>query len=121
MDLTTAFYDRLMEIIDEMKTDHLNDLVQEKDKYTQIADIENDNSRENIVEVNIIKRDIQDNMEEVLSGIQNSGDSSECSSSLDHYRHKLTLYRHQTEEQLDSISQVTRYSQRQIDTMLQNF
>ena len=32
-----------------MKSDHLSDLLQEKDKYTQIADIENDNSRENII------------------------------------------------------------------------
>lgn len=60
-------------------------------------------------------------MEEVLEGIQNSGDSSECKESLGHYRQKLTLYRHQAEEQLESISEVTRYSQLQIDTMLQNF
>ena len=41
-----------------MKADHLSDLLQEKDKYTQIADIENDNSRENIIEINNIKNDI---------------------------------------------------------------
>ena len=58
MELTSAFYDRLIEIIEEMKADHLSDLLQEKDKYTQIADIENDNSRENIIEINNIKNDI---------------------------------------------------------------
>jgi len=36
-------------------------------------------------------------MEEVLEGILKSGDSSECRESLEHYRQKLTLYRHQTE------------------------
>lgn len=41
-----------------MKADHLSDLMQERDKYTQIADIENDNLRENIIEVNVIKNDI---------------------------------------------------------------
>lgn len=120
-DLTSAFYDRLIDIIEQMKADHLGDLLQEKDKYTQIADIQNDNSRENIIEINTIKNDIQGNMEEVLEGIQNSGDSSECRESLGHYRHKLTLYRHQAEEQLESISEVTRYSQQQIDTMLHHF
>jgi Mg/Co/Ni transporter MgtE len=44
-DLTSAFYDRLIEIIEEMKADHLSDLMQERDKYTQIAEIENDNIR----------------------------------------------------------------------------
>lgn len=39
IDLTTTFYDRLIEIIEEMKGDHLADLIAEKDKYTQIADI----------------------------------------------------------------------------------
>lgn len=39
VDLTSAFYDRLIEIIEDMKADHLSDLMQEKDKYTQIADI----------------------------------------------------------------------------------
>ena len=41
-----------------MKGDHLSDLLQEKEKYTQVADIENDNSRENIIEINNIKNDI---------------------------------------------------------------
>ena len=61
-----------------MKGDHLSDLLQEKEKYTQVADIENDNSRENIIEINNIKNDIEGNMQEVLDGIQNTGDSSEC-------------------------------------------
>lgn len=39
VELTSAFYDRLIEIIEDMKADHLSDLMQEKDKYTQIADI----------------------------------------------------------------------------------
>lgn len=61
-------------------------------------------------------------MEEVLEGITNSGDSEgECRESLEHYRQKLALYRHQTEEQLDSISQVTRYSQPQIEAMIASF
>jgi hypothetical protein len=41
-----------------MKQDHLNDLAQERDKYAQIADIENDSLRENIIEVNVIKNDV---------------------------------------------------------------
>ena len=45
IELTTDFYDRLVSIIEEMKTDHISDLIQERDKYTQIADIENDNLR----------------------------------------------------------------------------
>ena len=84
-----------------MKSDHLSDLIQERDKYTQIADIENDNLRENIIEINVIKNDIQNHMEEVLEGIEVSGDPGECRDSLDHYRQKLTLFRHQTEEQLE--------------------
>jgi hypothetical protein len=111
----------MIEIIEEMKTDHLSDLLQEKEKYTQIADIENDHLRENIIEINTIRNDIEGNMEEVLDGILSSGDSSECRESLDHYRQKLTLYRHQTEEQLDSLTQTTRYSQTQIDHMTASF
>ena len=57
-------------------------------------------------------------MEEVIEGIQESGDASECRESLEHYRQKLTLFRHQTEEQLESLSQITRYSQQKIDGML---
>lgn len=57
----------------------------------------------------------------MLEGIQNTGDASECRESLEHYRQKLTLYRHQIEEQLESISEVTTYSERQIDSMLSNF
>ena len=53
-----------------MKNDHISDLVHEKEKYTQIADIENDNLRENIIEVNVIRNDIENHMEEVLVGIQ---------------------------------------------------
>ena len=101
-----------------MKADHLSDLIQERDKYTQIADIENDNLRENIIEVNVIKNDIQNHMQEVLEGIQQSGDTAECRVSLEHYRQKLTLFRHQTEEQLESLAQVTRYSQPQIEQMV---
>jgi hypothetical protein len=41
-----------------MKQDHLEDLMTEKDKYTQIADIQNDYLRENIIEINVIKEDI---------------------------------------------------------------
>jgi len=47
--MTTVFYDRLISIIEEMKNDHLEDLVQDRDKYTQIADISNDYLRENII------------------------------------------------------------------------
>lgn len=57
-------------------------------------------------------------MQEVLEGIQQSGDTAECRESLEHYRQKLTLFRHQTEEQLESLAQVTRYSQPQIDQMV---
>ncbi len=60
-------------------------------------------------------------MEEVIEGIQASGDTAECRESLDHYRQKLTLFRHQTEEQLESLSQTTRYSQQKIDGMLDSF
>lgn len=104
-----------------MKADHLQDLLQERDKYTQIADIENDNIRENILEINTIQNDIEGNMAEVLQGIRATHDESECRESLDHYRQKLYICCHQTEEQLDSLNQVTRYSQPQIDSMLANF
>ena len=39
MEVTSAFYDRLLEVIEEMKGDHLYDLSLEREKYTQIADI----------------------------------------------------------------------------------
>ena len=104
-----------------MKTDHINDLIQERDKYLQIADIEIDNIRENIGEIENIKFDIEGNMEEVMDGIVNSGETEECRKSLEHYRQRLTLYRHQTEEQTETITQVTKYSQQQIDSMLTSF
>lgn len=40
--------------------------MQERDKYTQIADIQNDSLRENIIEINTIKDDIEYHMEQVL-------------------------------------------------------
>lgn len=121
LELTGAFYDRLIEIIEEMKADHLYDLAQERDKYTQIADIENDHLRENTIEINVIKNDIENHLEEVLEGIRESGNAEECRESLEHYRQKLTLFGHQLEEQLESLQGVTRYPQQKIDTMLQEF
>jgi hypothetical protein len=59
-----------------MKTDHLYDLALERDKYTQIADIENDHLRENIIEINVIKNDIENHLEEVLEGIRESGNAA---------------------------------------------
>jgi hypothetical protein len=41
-----------------MKADHLEDLALERDKYVQIAEIENDHLRENIIEINVIRNDI---------------------------------------------------------------
>jgi hypothetical protein len=58
-----------------MKGDHLTDLMAERDKYTQIADISNDYLRENIIEINVIKNDIENHLEEVLEGIRDTGDS----------------------------------------------
>lgn len=79
-----------------MKQDHLNDLIEERNKYTQIADIQNDNLRESIIEINVIKNDVEDHIEEVLEGIIQSGNTEECRESLDHYRQKLAFFRHRT-------------------------
>ena len=104
-----------------MKADHLFDLAAERDKYTQIADIENDHLRENIIEINVIKNDIENHLEEVLEGIRQSGNATECRESLEHYRQKLALFTHQLEEQLESLQGVTRYPPAKIEAMLQDF
>jgi len=62
----------------------------------------------------VIKHDIENHLEEVLEGIKETGDSAECRESLEHYRQKLTLFRHQTEEQLDSLKGVTYYSEEKL-------
>ncbi len=121
MEVTSAFYDRLVEVIEEMKADHLYDLSVEREKYTQIAEIEKDHLRENIIEINGIKNDIENHLEEVLEGIRESGNEGECKESLEHYRQKLALFTHQLEEHIDSLQQVTRYPQSQIDNMLNEF
>ncbi len=64
--MIASFYDKLICSLQEMKEDHLSDLMQERDKYTQIADIQNDSLRENIIEINTIKDDIEYHMEQVL-------------------------------------------------------
>ena len=45
-----------------MKADHLSDLKQKKGKYTLLAAIKNANIEEIIININIIKNDIEENM-----------------------------------------------------------
>ena len=49
--LTENFYDELIKTIENMKEDHLNDLVEESKRHSQIADIEHDYLRENVDEM----------------------------------------------------------------------
>lgn len=64
--LTENFYDELIKTIENMKEDHLNDLVEESKRHSQIADIEHDYLRENVDEMETIRRDIQDNLDVIM-------------------------------------------------------
>ena len=52
-----------------MKEDHINDLMVEKDKYMQIADIQNDYLNENIEEIVYMREDIESNIESIVNEI----------------------------------------------------
>ena len=55
-----------------MKEDHINDLIVEKDKYVQIADIQNDYLNENIEEIVYMREDIESNIESIVNEIEES-------------------------------------------------
>lgn len=68
--LTENFYDELIRTIEHMKEDHLNDLVEESKRHSQIADIEHDHLRENVDEMNRIRSDIEDNIENIMEKLE---------------------------------------------------
>ena len=51
-----------MKTIEVMKEDHLSDLIEESRRHSQIADIEHDYLRENVDEMDIIRKDIENNL-----------------------------------------------------------
>lgn len=49
-----------------MRDDHINDLIEENRKHSQIADIEHDYLRENVDEIHTIRKDIEENLETIV-------------------------------------------------------
>ena len=121
INLTSVFYDNLIDILEAMKRDHLEDLHHDRSKKTQEAYIANDHLEENIAEIQAITSDIESNLEEVLQEIAQTGQRRECQESLQHYRQKLTLWRHQAEERLEILKDVPEYSKPMMDLMMDNF
>ena len=64
--MTELFYVELQKTIQIMKEDHLNDLVEESRRHSQIAAIEHDYLRENVEEMQTIREDIEGNLEVIM-------------------------------------------------------
>ncbi len=53
-----------------MKEDHLSDLIQESRRHSQIADIEHDYLRQNVDEMDIIRKDIVNNLQVIMQKLE---------------------------------------------------
>ena len=60
--MTEIFYAELQKTIETMREDHLNDLVEESRRHSQIAAIEHDYLRENVEEMEVMREDIESNL-----------------------------------------------------------
>ena len=88
--LTENFYEELLNTIETMKEDHLNDIMAESRRHSQIADIERDYLRENVDEMEYIRKDIEDNLETILEKVE----EEELEINLNEYRQKIQVFRH---------------------------
>jgi archaellum component FlaC len=49
--MATQYYDEVLKILTQMKEEHISDLIEEKEKYLQISDIQVDYLNENVEEI----------------------------------------------------------------------
>lgn len=56
--MTAGYYDQAIRILNDMKDEHLQDLMEEKEKFLQIADIQVDYLNENVEEITYMREDI---------------------------------------------------------------
>ena len=64
--LTENFYEELLRIIEQMKEDHLNDLVDISKKHIQLAYIKEDYLNSDLKEIEIIRNDLMQNFTDIL-------------------------------------------------------
>lgn len=102
IELTRSFYSDLSAFLEQMRDDHINDLIEESRKHSQIADIEHDYLRENVEEIGNIRRDIEENLETIVEKLE----EIDLRNNLGYYKQKLQVYKHKVEEQADFFSKV---------------
>ena len=68
--LTQSFYEELLKTIEEMKEDHLNDLVEMSKKHIQLAYIKEDHLKSDVEEMEVIRNDIFNSLEIILENFQ---------------------------------------------------
>ena len=67
---TQDFYDELLKTIQQMKEDHLQDLVDLDKKHTQLAYIKQDHLKNDMEEMEVIRNDIVNSLETILENFQ---------------------------------------------------
>lgn len=87
---TKYFYSEILSFVEQMRDDHINDLVEESRRHSQIADIEHDYLRENVDEISNIRKDIEENLETIVEKL----DEEDLKNNLNYYKQKLQVYRH---------------------------
>ena len=118
--MTEQFYEELIKTVELMKEDHLGDLIDESQRHSQIADIENDYLRENVDEMENIRRDIEDNLETIMEKLS----EEELHSNLNEYKQKIQVYRHKVEEQADIFEELINYNEEELThkhTLIQDY
>lgn len=97
-----------------MRDDHINDLIEQNRRHSQIADIEHDYLRENVDQINNIRKDIQENLETIVEKLQ----EEDLRNNLNYYKQKMQVYQHKVEEQGEFFDKIISFSNQEYQSKL---
>lgn len=93
--LTQNFYDELLKILEQMKEDHLNDLVDVSKKHIQLAYIKEDHLKNDVEEIEVIRNDILNSLEIILERFEDPLTKK----NLSFYKQQLHAYSDKIDEE----------------------
>lgn len=91
---TEYYYEELLAFVQQMRQDHLNDLEQQQRRDSQIAVIEYDYLKDNVEEIDVIWKDVQANLDNIVDKMS----EDDLKTNLKFYRYKVQVFAHKVEE-----------------------
>lgn len=115
--IAEKFYNSVLEMVGQMKSDHIEDLFNEQSKYEQISVLEAANLKIHLDEINSIREDLENSIVQIAREMDPQAEG-EYRASMKFYRSQVEVFSLKMEENADSLKEMTTYNPLEMDNKI---